>query len=61
MYYLATDKESVFHYGEIQENQEISTGQPFLEYFETKEELRDRMNELGQVFIETKTINQSGL
>ena len=61
MYYLATNKVDIFHYGEIQENQEISTGQPFLEYFETKEELRDRMNELGQVFIETKTINQSGL
>ena len=61
-FYLAHNEIDVFHYGSLQENQIVTTGQPFLEYFDTEQELIDRLLELGQEFISTSQINnQSGL
>jgi len=61
-FYLAHNGVDVFHYSSLQENQIVTTGQPFLEYFETEQELIDRLLELGQEFISTSQINnQSGL
>ena len=61
-FYLAHNGIDVFHYSNLQENQIVTTGQPFLEYFETEQELIDRLLELGQEFISTSQINnQSGL
>jgi len=61
-FYLAHNEINVFHYGSIQENQTVTTGQPFLQYFETEQDLIDRMLELGQEYISTSpVINQSQL
>jgi hypothetical protein len=61
-FYLAHNEIDVFHYSNLQENQIVTTGQPFLEYFETEQQLIDRLLELGQEFISTLPINnQSGL
>jgi hypothetical protein len=61
-FYLAHNGIDVFHYGSLQENQIVTTGQPFLEYFELEQELIDRLLELGQEFISTSPIiNQSAL
>ena len=61
-FYLAHNGIDVFHYSNLQENQIVTTGQPFLEYFETEQQLIDRLLELGQEFISTSQINnQSGL
>jgi hypothetical protein len=43
-YFLAHNKTDVFHYGEITEEQQIATGQPNLEFFDTLEELKDRLS-----------------
>jgi len=59
-FYLAHNEVNVFHYGSLQENQIVTTGQPFLEYFETEQGLIDRLLELGQEYISTSPIiNQS--
>lgn len=61
-FYLAHNGVNVFHYSSLQESQIVTTGQPFLEYFETEQQLIDRLLELGQEFISsTSIINQSGL
>ncbi len=61
-FYLAHNGVNVFHYSNLQQNQIVTTGQPFLEYFETEQQLIDRLLELGQEFISsTSIINQSGL
>ena len=61
-FYLAHNEVNVFHYGSLQEEQIVTTGQPFLEYFETEQGLIDRLLELGQEYISTSPIiNQSGL
>jgi hypothetical protein len=39
MWYLATNETDVFHYGELIEGANVTTGQPKLDYFETKEDL----------------------
>lgn len=57
-FYLAHNGVNVFHYGSLQENQAVTTGQIFLEYFETEQGLIDRLLELGQEYIST-IINQS--
>ena len=61
-FYLAHNEVDVFHYGGLQENQIVTTGQPFLEYFDTEQGLIDRVLELGQEYISTSPIiNQSSL
>jgi len=58
-YYLATNKTTVFHYGKLEEGQEITTGQPFLFYYATEQELIDDLTKYGQEykpFIEPKFI-----
>jgi len=52
MYYLATNETTVFHYGEILEGQQVTTGQPELFYFDTKEELIEKLAEYGQDYVE---------
>jgi len=38
-YYLATNEVDVFHYGEMEDDMEVVTGQPKLTFYNTKEEL----------------------
>jgi hypothetical protein len=42
-YFLAHNETDVFHYGELLEGQVVETGQPHLEYFNTLQELKDRL------------------
>ena len=59
-FYLAHNGVNVFHYGSLQENQRVTTGQPFLEYFDTEQGLIDRILELGQEYIsKSPIINKS--
>lgn len=50
MWYLATNEVDVFHFGELFEGAVITTGQPKLLYFETKEELENELTKYGQTF-----------
>jgi hypothetical protein len=51
-YFLAHNAIDVFHYGELLEGQEITTGQPNLEYFDNLDELKQRLLTLGVVYSE---------
>jgi len=52
MYYLATNEIDVFHYGELFEEANVTTGQPKLDYFETKEDLVAALASYNQEFID---------
>lgn len=52
MWYLATNEIDVFHYGEMFEGAVIETGQPVLEYFNTKAKLVSKLKKYGQEFID---------
>ncbi len=49
-FYLAHNGTDVFHYGEIANGTSIATGQPTLEWLDTKELLQARVEELGGTF-----------
>lgn len=51
-FFLAHDVNTVFHYGEISNGGAIATGQPELEWLDTKEELQSRVEELGGTFVD---------
>jgi hypothetical protein len=48
-YFLAHNSVDIFHYGELNDSQVVSTGQPNLEYFNTLDELKDRLSSFGVV------------
>jgi hypothetical protein len=52
MWYLATNENDVFHYGELFEGSIVTTGQPKLVYFETKEDLVLELANYGQEYID---------
>lgn len=61
-FYLAHNEIDVFHYGTLLGNQTVTTGQPFLEYFEDEQSLINRLLALGQEYISSLPItNQSQL
>lgn len=45
-WYIAHNREDVFHFGEISEQAVIKTGQPFLEQFDSEEKMSYRLNSL---------------
>ena len=51
-YFLAHNSVDIFHYSEINENQVITTTQPFLKYFDTLEELKNELSSFGVVYEE---------
>lgn len=55
MWYLATNEVDVFHYGELIEGATVTTGQPKLDYFETKENLIAALESYGQKYSEPET------
>lgn len=55
-YYLATNEVDVFHYGELQEGMEVSTGQPNLFFYNTKEEFITVLKSYGQQYQEPTMI-----
>ena len=48
-YFLAHNSVDIFHYGELNDSQFVSTGQPNLEYFNSLDELKDRLSSFGVV------------
>tara|TARA_R110000868_G_scaffold178807_2_gene418647 strand:- start:150 stop:362 length:213 start_codon:yes stop_codon:yes gene_type:complete len=58
-YYLATDKVDVFHYGQKLEGMEVSTGQPNLFFYNTKEELITALELYGQQYQEPTMIEDA--
>lgn len=52
MWYLATNETDVFHYGELFEGGTVTTGQPKLDYFDTKEDLIAALAVYGQEYLE---------
>jgi hypothetical protein len=55
-WYLATNEIDVFHYGSMEEEWEITTGQPILFFYNTKEELIIALELYGQQYQEPDTI-----
>lgn len=51
MYYLATNETTVFHYGKKETDQTVTTGQPKLLFFDTEEELIEKLAEYGQEYL----------
>lgn len=49
-WYLATNEVDVFHYGSMEEDWEITTGQPNLFFYNTKDELVAALNGYGQQY-----------
>lgn len=47
-YFLAHNGIDIFHLGKLDEEMEVGTGQPYLEYFDTLEKLIARLKEYNQ-------------
>ena len=45
-YFIATNKIDVFHFGEIVEGGDIATGQPYIMFYTTEQEMIDALAEL---------------
>jgi hypothetical protein len=56
-YFLAHNSIDIFHHGELNEGQFISTGQPSLEYFDNLNALKERLTEFGVDCDENTTPN----
>jgi hypothetical protein len=53
-WFLATNKIDVFHYGEAEAGTTISTGQPFLELFDSEEEWLEKLKNDFNITPETE-------
>ena len=58
-WYLATNEVDVFHYGQKLEDMEVSTGQPNLFFYDTKEELITTLESYGQQYQEPTMIEDA--
>jgi hypothetical protein len=56
-YYLATNEVDVFHYGEMEDTCEFTTGQPVSFIYNTKEELVAALTGYGQEYQEPQVID----
>ena len=56
-YYLATNEVDIFHYGQIEDGMEVTTGQPNLFFYNTKEELIIVLNNYNQEYQESQLFN----
>lgn len=59
-YFLAHNETDVFHYGELLEGQVIDTGQPHLEYFDSLNELKDRLTFFNVGYTQNINVNLPG-
>ena len=50
IYYLTHNNSNIFIYGHSEMGDSIDSGQPYMERFSAKEELKNRVEELGQVW-----------
>jgi hypothetical protein len=55
-WYLATNEIDVFHYGSMEDSDEITTGQPILFFYDTKEELIIALETYNQQYQEPTII-----
>ena len=55
-WYLATNEIDIFHYGSMEEEWDIVTGQPILFFYNTKEELIIALELYNQQYQEPDTI-----
>ena len=46
-YYVAHNNKDVFHYGKLEDGQVMDTGQPYVEEFETEQEMKDFLTTKG--------------
>ena len=46
-YYVAHNDKDIFHYGKLEEGQQVDSGQPYFEEFETEEQLKEFLTEKG--------------
>jgi len=60
-YYLATNEVNIFHYGEMEDTCEFTTGQPVSFLYDTKEELVTALAGYGQEYQDPQVINMQGL
>lgn len=60
-YYLATNEVDVFHYGEMEDTCEFTTGQPVSFLYDTKEELVTALTGYGQEYQEPQVLDMQGL
>lgn len=58
-WYLATNEIDIFHYGVMEEEWEITTGQPNLLFYNTKEELITALDYYGQQYHDSNTIEDT--
>ena len=58
-WYLATNEIDVFHYGSMEEEWEITTGQPNLFFYNTKEELIIALELYGQQYQDPTAIKDT--
>jgi hypothetical protein len=59
-YYLATNEVDIFHYGEMEDTCEFTTGQPVSFLYDTKEELVTTLTGYGQEYQEQQVIDSIG-
>jgi hypothetical protein len=55
-YYLAHNEIDIFHYGKLEDNQQIETGMPFLEFYTELDNLLFRLSNLGVEYKEEERI-----
>ena len=56
-YYLATNEVDVFHYGEMEDICEFTTGQPVSFIYDTKEELVTALTNYGQEYQDPQVLD----
>jgi hypothetical protein len=59
-YYLATNEVDVFHYGEMEDISEFTTGQPVSFLYNTKEELVAALTGYGQEYQDPQVLVLEG-
>jgi len=59
-YYLATNEVDIFHYGEMEDTCEFTTGQPVSFLYDTKEELVTALTGYGQEYQDPQVLDMQG-
>jgi hypothetical protein len=59
-YYLATNEVDVFHYGEMEDTCEFTTGQPVSSLYNTKEELVTALTGYGHEYQDPQVLDMGG-
>jgi len=46
-YYVAHNNKDVFHYGKVEDGQQVDSGQPYFKEFKTEKGMKDFLNKKG--------------